>query len=146
VLSPVIVETTSAVGILLQAKDKSLTTKEIISLFSNETSKILSPVENFLELHIGKREREFFSGANTTPKILILIPAFVLTELRTAFEMALYLFIPFFIIDLVITSLLTAMGMMMINPVNLTFPIKLILFINCDGWLEITKSLIASYK
>jgi len=146
VLSPVILETSRVIGEIYESKSKSLSSEKLIAMMGEDAAKIIRPVESFLELHVGKKEEAYFSSAGGDLRILTLIPAFVLTELKTAFEMSLYLFLPFFVIDLVVTSLLTAMGMMMINPVNLTFPIKLILFINCDGWLELTKSLISSYK
>jgi len=154
VLSPVIMETAQIIEELSRAKvakSKTSSLEKFAEIISVDGLKIFQPIEKFLQGHIGKKEEAFFSSTNftsikQTPRILVLIPAFVLSELKTAFEMSLTLFLPFFVIDIVVTSLLTAMGMMMINPVNLTFPIKLLLFINCDGWLELTKSLILSYK
>lgn len=102
----------------------------------------LSPLNGFLRKHAGEEELKFFTAEST----LSLIPAFVLSELRTGFEMALLLFIPFLVIDLVVSTVLTGMGMMMVNPVNISFPLKLLLFVSCDGWMELTKSLIASYE
>jgi type III secretory pathway component EscR len=103
----------------------------------------LTPLADFLRRHTGEEELKFFKAS--AGSLLELIPAFVLSELRTGFEMALLLFIPFLVIDLVVTTVLTGMGMMMVNPVNIAFPLKLLLFVSCDGWLALSRSLIASY-
>ena len=75
----------------------------------------------------------------------ILIPAFVTSELKTAFQMGFMLFIPFLIIDLVIASVLMAMGMMMLSPIIISLPFKIMLFVLVDGWAMIVGTLAASY-
>lgn len=75
-----------------------------------------------------------------------VIPAFIISELKTAFTMGFLLFIPFLIIDLVVASVLLSMGMMMLPPVMISLPFKLLLFIMVDGWNLIVKSLIMSVK
>lgn len=109
-------------------------------------TRISAPIENFLSAHCGKEEIEFFSAGRGEKGLLTLIPAFVLTELRTGFLMALYLFLPFILIDLVVTTVLTGMGMMMVNPIIISFPLKLILFVSCNGWLELSKNLVQAYS
>src|SRR4029079_107672 len=74
-----------------------------------------------------------------------LIPAFVLSELRAAFVIGFVIFIPFLVIDLVISSSLMSMGMMMLPPVMISLPFKLLLFVLVDGWGLIVTSLIGSY-
>jgi flagellar biosynthesis protein FliP len=84
-----------------------------------------------------------------TPKdvgIHLLVPAFMISELRTGFEMGFLLFLPFALIDLVVASLLTAMGMMMLPPTTLSTPLKLLLFVAVDGWALLTRSLVASFS
>jgi flagellar biosynthetic protein FliP len=76
----------------------------------------------------------------------LLVPAFMLSELRTGFEMGFLLFLPFALIDLVVASLLTAMGMMMLPPTTLSTPLKLLLFVAVDGWALLTRSLVASFS
>ncbi len=78
--------------------------------------------------------------------IHILVPAFMISELRTGFEMGFLLFLPFALIDLVVASLLTAMGMMMLPPTTLSTPLKLLLFVAVDGWALLTRSLVASFS
>jgi len=75
----------------------------------------------------------------------ILIPAFITSELKTAFQMGFMLFIPFLIIDLVIASVLMAMGMMMLSPIIISLPFKIMLFVLVDGWAMIVGTLAASY-
>ena len=75
----------------------------------------------------------------------ILIPAFMISELKRAFEIGFLLFLPFLIIDLVVASVLMSMGMMMLPPVVVSLPFKLIFFVLVDGWTLVAGSLIQSY-
>jgi flagellar biosynthetic protein FliP len=75
-----------------------------------------------------------------------LIPAFIISELKTAFQMGFLIFIPFLIIDMVVSSTLLSMGMMMLPPVMISLPFKLLLFIMVDGWYLIVKSLVMSFS
>jgi flagellar biosynthetic protein FliP len=74
-----------------------------------------------------------------------LIPAFLLSELKTAFQIAFVIFIPFLLIDLVVASTLMALGMIMVPPISIALPIKIMLFILIDGWTLITQSLLSSF-
>jgi len=76
----------------------------------------------------------------------VLIPAFVISELKTAFQMGFLIFIPFLIIDMVVSSTLMSMGMMMLPPSLISLPFKLLLFVMVDGWHLITRSLILSFR
>ena len=75
----------------------------------------------------------------------ILAPAFIISELKTAFQIGFMLFIPFLVIDLVVASVLMAMGMMMLSPLVISLPFKLMLFVLVDGWSMITGTLAASF-
>ncbi|QGP92852.1 Flagellar biosynthetic protein FliP [Neomoorella glycerini] len=75
----------------------------------------------------------------------VLIPAFIISELKTAFQMGFLIYIPFLIIDLVIASTLMAMGMFMVPPVMISLPFKLMLFVLVDGWYLVVKSLLESF-
>jgi flagellar biosynthetic protein FliP len=75
----------------------------------------------------------------------ILIPAFMISELKRAFEIGFLLFLPFLIIDLVVASVLMSMGMMMLPPVAVSLPFKLIFFVLVDGWSLVAGSLVQSY-
>ncbi|HPN31143.1 MAG TPA: flagellar type III secretion system pore protein FliP, partial [bacterium] len=76
----------------------------------------------------------------------ILIPAFVTSELKTAFLIGLLLFIPFIVIDMVVASTLMSMGMIMLPPVMISVPFKLLIFVMVDGWHLITYQLIMSFQ
>ncbi|GAB3265052.1 flagellar type III secretion system pore protein FliP [Chitinimonas naiadis] len=75
----------------------------------------------------------------------VLVPAFVTSELKTAFQIAFLVFIPFLIIDMVVASVLMAMGMMMVSPVTIALPFKIILFVLVDGWTLLIGSLVQSF-
>ena len=75
----------------------------------------------------------------------LLVPAFMISELRTGFEMGFLLFLPFVLIDLITATVLTSMGMMMLPPTMVSTPAKLLLFVVVDGWALLTRSLVASF-
>jgi flagellar biosynthetic protein FliP len=75
----------------------------------------------------------------------VLIPAFVTSELKTAFQIGFLVFIPFLIVDLIVASVLMSMGMMMLSPVLVALPFKLMLFVLADGWTLLVGSLVASF-
>jgi flagellar biosynthetic protein FliP len=75
----------------------------------------------------------------------VLIPAFILSELKTAFEIGFLIFLPFLIIDLIVSSTLMSMGMIMLPPTFISLPFKILLFVLIDGWDLITRSLVASF-
>lgn len=76
---------------------------------------------------------------------LLLIPSFVISELTKAFKIGFLLYLPFIAIDLIISNILLAMGMMMVSPMTISLPFKLMLFVTIDGWLKITTGLLYSY-
>jgi flagellar biosynthesis protein FliP len=76
----------------------------------------------------------------------VLVPAFIISELKTAFQMGFFIFIPFLIIDMVVASTLISMGMIMVPPVLISLPFKLLLFIMVDGWYLIVRSLVTSFN
>ncbi len=75
----------------------------------------------------------------------VLIPAFVISELKTAFQIGFLIFLPFLIIDLVVASTLMSMGMMMLPPIFISLPFKILLFVLVDGWNLVTRSLVESF-
>ncbi len=74
-----------------------------------------------------------------------LVPAFITSELKTAFTIGFLIYIPFIIIDLVVASVLMSMGMMMLSPMMISMPFKLLLFVLVDGWGLVTSSLVATF-
>lgn len=127
------------------------------------------PIKAFMEQHVRDKDLELFidmaneEPANTDDQATILtdpepdaaleagislrtlIPAYMLSELRRAFEIGFLLFLPFLIIDLVIAAILTSMGMMMLPPLVVSLPFKLIFFVLVDGWWLVAGSLVRSY-
>ena len=94
----------------------------------------------------------FFDLSNTDPPaeridtpLKIMVPAFIISELKTAFIMGFCIYIPFLLIDLVVSTILMALGMMMMPPVVVSTPCKLLLFVLVDGWQLIAKALVSSF-
>ena len=78
--------------------------------------------------------------------LVLLFPSFVLSELRTAFQMGFLIFIPFIIVDFIVASSLMSMGMMMMPPVVISMPFKLLLFVLVDGWYLVVQSVVNSFN
>lgn len=127
------------------AKDLEIETKKILQSLES----LRGPFLEFLKLHSRDKEIELFVSRNpkrNSDSFLNLVPAFLLSELREAFAIGFVLFIPFLIIDLVVANLLVGMGMMMVSPVTISLPIKIISFVVFDGWFRISESLIIGYQ
>ena len=97
-----------------------------------------------LELFMRLSKRTDIPSADQAP-LTILVPAFVTSELKTAFQIGFMIFIPFLIIDLVVASVLMAMGMMMLSPLIISLPFKIMLFVLVDGWALIIGTLAGSF-
>ena len=97
-----------------------------------------------LELFVRLSKRTDIGSPEATP-LAILVPAFVTSELKTAFQIGFMIFIPFLIIDLVVSSVLMAMGMMMLSPLIISLPFKIMLFVLVDGWALIIGTLAGSF-
>ena len=100
--------------------------------------------ESDLALFVRLANIEKIETPEATP-MRVLVPAFVISELKTAFQIAFLVFIPFLVIDMVVASALMSMGMMMMSPVMVALPFKLMLFVLVDGWQLIIGSLVASF-
>ena len=85
-------------------------------------------------------------GAPEDVPLSILLPAFITSELKTAFQIGFLLFLPFLVIDMVIASILMSLGMMMLSPMLVAMPFKLLLFVLVDGWAMTVGSLVATYS
>ena len=112
------------------------------------------PLKQFMLGQVREKDVALFldltdTVAPDTPEelpMLVVVPAFVLSELKTAFQMGFVLFIPFLIIDMVVASVLMSMGMMMLPPVLISLPFKILLFVLVDGWFLIVKSLVQAFQ
>jgi flagellar biosynthetic protein FliP len=100
--------------------------------------------ESDMELFVRMSKRSDIASADQAP-LNILIPAFVTSELKTAFQIGFMIFIPFLIIDMVVASILMAMGMMMLSPLVISLPFKIMLFVLVDGWALIMGTLASSF-
>ncbi len=100
--------------------------------------------ESDLALFAGLAKIERIEKPSDTP-LRVLVPAFVISELKTAFQIGFVIFIPFLVIDLVVASVLMSMGMMMMSPVLVALPFKLMLFVLVDGWHLVIGSLVQSF-
>ncbi|MCO7516176.1 flagellar type III secretion system pore protein FliP [Pseudomonas guariconensis] len=100
--------------------------------------------QNDLDLFVRLSKRTDIASAEQTP-LTILVPAFVTSELKTAFQIGFMIFIPFLIIDMVVASVLMAMGMMMLSPLIISLPFKIMLFVLVDGWALIMGTLAGSF-
>ncbi len=97
------------------------------------------------ENRLAERKLQPNEHVSENPSIIALLPAYALSEIKAAFKIGFYLYLPFVIVDMVISSVLLAMGMMMMSPVTISTPIKLILFVSMDGWGLLTKGLVMQY-
>ena len=97
------------------------------------------------DTNIRLREIQTVEDLNRIPT-MVVIPAFIINELTIAFKMGIYLFIPFIVIDLVVASILMAMGMIMLPPIMISLPLKIILFVAVDGWKLLILQLVQSFR
>ena len=113
----------------------------------------VAPFHEFMRANVREQDLALFydlTDAEIPPEpeaipLQLLIPAFIISELRRAFEIGFLLFLPFVIIDMVVASVLMAMGMMMLPPVVISLPFKLIFFVLVDGWYLVAGSLVRSF-
>jgi flagellar biosynthesis protein FliP len=111
------------------------------------------PFRGFMMKNVRDKDLRLFVDLSREPRperaedmpLRVLVPAFMISELRRAFEIGFLLFLPFLIIDLIVASVLMSMGMMMLPPVVVSLPFKLIFFVLCDGWSLVAGSLVQSY-
>lgn len=112
------------------------------------------PLRAFMLRQVREKDLALFTRIASQPRpanrdevaTRVLIPAFVISELRVAFEMGFLLFIPFLIIDMVVASVLMSMGMMMLPPIMVSLPFKILFFVLVDGWNLLVQSLVASFR
>jgi flagellar biosynthetic protein FliP len=116
-------------------------------------NKTAAPFHTFMRANVRDQDLQLFFDLTETPvpdeaaqiPLQILVPAFMISELRRAFEIGFLLFVPFVIIDMVVASVLMSMGMMMLPPVVISLPFKLIFFVLVDGWALVAGSLVRSF-
>ncbi|MEX1066994.1 MAG: type III secretion system export apparatus subunit SctR [Aquisalimonadaceae bacterium] len=134
---------------------------DINKVTNPETAQALAdsvePFRKFLDKHSNRRQRLFFASAARTMwaddrkveitenDMLVLVPAFITTQLGSAFETGFLIYLPFLAIDLIVSNVLLALGMMMVSPMVVSLPFKLLLFVLADGWTRLLHGLVLSY-
>jgi type III secretion protein R len=141
-------------GPLLSAK----TTPDATSLIEHGVDAVREPMRDFLRANASEGERSRFldvakharpeadRAAVGADDLTVLIPAFVVTELTEAFAVGFLIYLPFLVIDLVISNLLLALGMQMMSPSQVSLPFKLLLFVTTGGWGLLARSLVSGYR
>lgn len=105
---------------------------------------LVSFFEEVQDKNFGGLEKGVESNASD-PSLITLLPAYSLSEIKSAFRIGFYIYLPFIVVDLVISCILLTLGMMMMSPITISTPIKLILFVAMDGWTLLSKGLISQY-
>lgn len=159
VMGPVIDKCVGNIQSALPKNFNGVPNKENLTAIFNA----LTPWREFLESHAGEREKIFVSSLTKVHSVDIktekaeeadpnkeispfgVLLAFLLSELKEAFSMGFVLLLPFLVIDLVVSNILVGLGMFMVSPSMITLPLKLIVFVLCDGWMMLSKGLVISY-
>jgi type III secretion protein R len=140
-----------------QGANAELVSGKSVEAIGIAADKAKEPLRDFLLKHASARDRGLFHAmalrirtpaeraGMTDRDFLVLVPAFLASELRRAFEIGFLLFIPFLVVDLVISNLLVALGMHMLSPTIVSLPFKLLLFVLADGWQILLRGLVESY-
>ncbi|MBX3331941.1 MAG: flagellar type III secretion system pore protein FliP [Nitrospira sp.] len=122
--------------------------------YEDAWKKGIEPVRSFMLRQVREKDLELFIKLSRMPKpdrvedvpTQAIIPAFILSELRIAFQIGFLIYIPFLIVDMVVASILMSMGMMLLPPVVISLPFKLILFVLADGWYLVVGSMVRSFQ
>jgi flagellar biosynthetic protein FliP len=122
--------------------------------YEDAWKKGIEPVRSFMLRQVREKDLDLFIELSHMPKpdrvddvpTQAIIPAFILSELRIAFQIGFLIYIPFLIIDMVVASILMSMGMMLLPPVVISLPFKLILFVLADGWYLVVGSMVRSFQ
>ena len=132
--------------------------KENVDLIVEAAKLAKEPVKAFLLKNSSRKDREMFyrvayrmraeedRSSLAADDLIILTPAFVISELTKAFQIGFIIFIPFLVIDMVVSNILMALGMQMLSPTTISLPFKILLFVLVDGWYLITRGLVLGYQ
>ncbi|WP_446424044.1 type III secretion system export apparatus subunit SctR [Mailhella sp.] len=152
IMAPVGMETYEIV------KDHKLSARPELAEVIDVAASASAPLKRFLTANTEDKVTNMFmsTAKRIWPKerhdsinkdnMLIIVPAFTITELTKAFQIGFVLYLAFIAIDLIISNILLAMGMMMVSPTTISLPFKLLLFVTLDGWLKISQGLMLSYQ
>ena len=150
IMSPVAEETFEI------AQAENINTSDLRSL-GGGIQQAKEPLKKFMLKHTNERERKFFfeaakklwppeRAANLqSDDLMVLVPAFTVSELTSAFQIGFLIYLPFIVIDIIVSNILLAMGMMMVSPMTISLPFKLLLFVMADGWTRLIHGLVLTY-
>lgn len=154
VMYPVFLETYERVGVRAESMtDEEMSLETALELVGEGKE----PLKEFLISHSSKKERAFFMNSITRilpeerrdqvkdDDFIVVIPAFTVSELTSAFQIGFLIFLPFLIIDMIVANILLALGMMMLSPTMVSLPFKLLLFVFVSGWTKLVHGLVLTY-
>lgn len=153
IMAPVGSDTMDLIGKEV-ARVESIQPQQIFQI----AERVSPPLKTFLTKNTDERVSNMFvqtaqriwpekmRGSISKENWAVLVPSFTITELTKAFQIGFVLYLAFIAIDLIISNILLAMGMMMVSPTTISLPFKLLLFVTLDGWLKITQGLLLSYR
>jgi len=156
IMSPVAMSMYRATGGLADQSGELFSEKSV-PLLLDAANKAKEPLRTWLEKHTTEKDRTlFFTLAKRMREgpdrdevkqndFMIIVPSFVISELKQAFQIGFILFVPFIVIDMVVSNILLSLGMMMLSPTTISMPFKLLLFVMVDGWYLIAKGLVIGY-
>ncbi len=153
-------------GVLMYTASKDVMVKSPSQVFSGESAayiidvvdKAKEPLKGFLQKNTTLKHMnsfyqiayrifpEPFKSDLKNTDFIILVPSFITSQLKSAFEIGVLIYLPFFVIDLVVSNILLAMGMMMLSPLTIALPIKLLLLVMTDGWTVLIQGLVLTFK
>jgi type III secretion protein R len=157
IMSPVAQQMYRAADASGVTQDGSLLDAKTVDVLITAAGRAKEPLRDFLLKKVTTKDRSlFFSlalklrkvedrGGITDRDFLIITPAFIVSELKEAFQIGFLLFVPFLVIDMVVANILLALGMQMLPPTTISMPFKLLLFVLVDGWYMIAKGLVVGY-
>lgn len=148
----------AAEGVIHTNPPREILSDQSAAFVINVVDKAKEPLRDFLARNVSPKHTqgfynlayrlfpEPFKSDLKQTDFIILIPSFITSQLKTAFEIGVLIYLPFFVIDLVVSNILLAMGMMMLSPLTIALPIKLLLLVMIDGWTVLVQGLAVSFR
>lgn len=158
VMQPVAIEVYTAAEKHFHHRNQNFWDKGNVDLLVQAMGAAEKPMKDFLRAHSSPKNIQLFQNlglkmrapkdrSTLTPNdYLVLIPSFIISELTEAFQIGFIIFLPFLIIDMVVSNILMALGMQMLSPTTISLPFKILLFVMVDGWYLVTKGLVLGYQ
>jgi type III secretion protein R len=157
IMAPVGQEMYRAAEVDILSKGNNLFSSQTVGQIIEASDRAKEPLRDFLMKKVSQKDRSLFYNLAlkmrkaedregiTDKDFMVIVPAFVVSELKEAFQIGFILFVPFIVIDMVVANILLALGMHMLSPTTISMPFKLLLFVLVDGWYLIAKGLVVGY-